>query len=87
MQATTEVPSQLRTAQEVALLRNQVEILQQTQIQLMTNFGNSIIESVRAIPNAVKNCIMENFVVDGVVLVNMADIQRFVGESSQSIVA
>ena len=86
MQATG-VPSQLRTAQEVALLRNQVEILQQTQIQLMANFENSIIESVRAIPNAVKNCIMENFVVDGVVPVNMADIQRIVGESSQSIVA
>jgi hypothetical protein len=85
MQATG-VPSQIRTAQEVAQLRLKLETMQDKQIELITNLQDSVFESVQAIPNAVKECIMENFVVDGVQPVNMADIQRVVGESSQSIV-
>jgi hypothetical protein len=78
----TGIPDHLAIAHEVQELKKNITRFEEITLPSMQKF---VIEKVDEVPENVKNILLENFSIEGVVPVNMADINRIVSEATSKI--
>lgn len=80
----TGIPDNLAIAHQVQQL---VGIIQKLEEETLPSFKDDIIEKIHEIPTNVKDLMLENFTIDGVVPINISDIQRIVSDAKTEILS
>jgi len=80
----TGIPDHLSIAHEV---KNLVDCVRRFEDEALPELKNAIISKIEEVPENVKSIIMENFTIEGVVPVNMSDIQRVISEAKAEILS
>jgi hypothetical protein len=81
----TGVPTSIALAYEIRELKTAVELMSESNTNLFSGMQENIIKSVENMPCAVKESILENFIVGGVVPLNLRDVQSIVKSSNENI--
>jgi hypothetical protein len=81
----TGIPSNLAMAQEVNNLRDDLYIFKNFSKNEFDSINNNFTTEIRKIPEEVKACILENFIIDGVSPLNLSAVEKIINNSTELI--
>lgn len=83
----TGIPSHLAIAHELSELKQELTKLKESHERDMKASVDTMVSKMDMLPDRLRECLIQHFIVDGVAPVNVADIQRMIASSQEMIMA